>query len=227
MSIILALTSGRDGVVASDGRRFHSVHLVNGVPSEPASVSTDEFNKTFSLNGGNVVGAFCGLLEFSGATVAEHIADITSNMSSACGTFLSLVIRIEEQLRNRLNEIDTVEVIPSCRNVDLQLVGGACLTRADVRIAAVRFCAGDDGVTTSRELVSAGRANRYYTYGDDQAVAGASAVLNANRAPNKDAKFLLQLARRAIEFGIRNCGTHPHGTERACGGKTFTARTWY
>ena len=231
MSIILALTSGWNGVVASDGRRFHPVHLVNGEPIDPASVSTDKFNKTFSLNEGTVVGAFCGLLEFSGATVAEHIRDITSDMFSAGGILLSLVDRIEEQLGNRLKEIDTGEVIPSCRNVDLLLVGGANMTRADVIIAALRFSGGDDGVKSKRQVVPDEGANRYYLYGDDQAVAiakrGLDRDLFAIRARKKDAKVLLRLARRAIKSGIRNCGTYPHGTERACGGEIFTARTWY
>jgi len=227
MSIILALMSARDGIVACDGRRFHSVHLVNGVASEPASVSTDTFNKTFSLNGGNVVGAFCGLLEFSGATVAEHISDITSDMFSGRTTFLSIVDRIEEQLRHRLNEIDSAEVIPPCRKVDLLLVGGASLTRADITIASIRFGAARDGVTTSRDVMLAGRANRHCAYGDDQAATAAAAALNANRASNKDATFLLKLARRAIKSGIRNCGTPPHGMARACGGQVFTARTRY
>lgn len=222
MSIVLALASGRHGVVASDGRRFGSVSFVEGVPSRPAGISTDEFNKTFSLNAGEVVGAFCGLLEFSGGTVAEHIADITSHVFSTGRAFQSLVLHIEEQLRNRLNQIDTNEVVPSSRNVDLLLVGGAL---SHVRIAAIRFRAGEDGVTTSRESVSAVRANHYWLYGDDHAVAAASVVLDADSAMSKDADFLLHLARRAIEIGIRDCGTYVYGTDRACGGKVFTART--
>jgi len=213
--------------VASDGRRFHSVRLVNGVPTEAANISSDTFNKTFSLNGGNVVGAFCGLLKFSGATVAEHIVNITSDMFSGGTTFLSIVDAIEKYLRHRLTEIDNAEVIPPCRNVDLLLVGGASLTRAHMAITSIRFCPTVDGVTTKRDVVYADKEKRYYVYGDNQATAAVARVLDANHAPNRDANFLLKLARGAIESGIRNCGTHRHGMERACGGQVFTTRTWY
>lgn len=227
MSVIAAFISTRDGTVASDGRRFKSVVLVNGVPTEPPSITADDFDKTFSLGDGKVVGAFCGLLEFSGATVPEHIRDITEGSFSGGTTLLQIVDLIEQQLTNRLNQIDDGEVIPPCRNVDLLLVGGAQLSRGDVRIAGIRFCGQPDGVTPARDIVSADKANRYYVYGEDLARAAAARTFDNNHVASSDSGFLMKLVRQAINAGIQNCGVQKHGTHRACGGQIFSARTWY
>lgn len=227
MSVIAALISTRDGAIASDGRRFSSVHFVNGVPSEPPSIASDDFNKTFSLAGGKVVGAFCGLLEFSGATVAEHVRDITDSSFSSGATFMHIVDLVEQQLTDRLNQVDDGEVILSCRNVDLLLVGGAQLTRNDMRVAGMRFCAKPDGVAPTRDVVSAATANRHYVYGEDLARAAAAKTFDDNHVPSRDPAFLMKLVSTAINAGIQNCGIKKPGGLRACGGKVFTARTWY
>ena len=227
MSVIAALISTRDGAIASDGRRFNSVHLVNGVPVEPISVASDDFDKTFSLAGGKMVGAFCGLLEFSGSTIAEHIRDITDGSLPSGAKFMQIIDLVEQQLTARLNQVDDGEVIPSCRNVDLLLVGGTQLTRGDMRIAGMRFCAKPDGVVPTRDVVSAGKANRYYVYGEDLARAAATKIFDDNHVASKDPASLMKLVREAISAGIQNCGVKPHGTHRACGGRVFTARTWY
>lgn len=61
MSVIVAVVSGRDGVVASDGRRSSPAVLVDGRVEKPSIVESDEFDKTFALDCGKVIGAFCGL----------------------------------------------------------------------------------------------------------------------------------------------------------------------
>ena len=227
MSVIAALISTRDGTIASDGRRFNSVHLVNGVPTEPTSVASDDFDKTFSLADGKMVGAFCGLLEFSGATIAEHIRDITSGSFPSGAAFMQIVELVEQQLTARLNLVDDGEVIPPSRNVDLLLVGGAQLTRGDMKIVGIRFCAKPNGVAPTRDVVSAGKANRYYVYGEDLARAAAAKTFDDNHVASKDSPSLMKLVREAINAGIQNCGVKEHGAHRACGGQVFTAKTWY
>ena len=88
MSVIAALISKRDGVIASDGRKFGSTYLVNGLPSKPLKVESDDFDKTFSLAGGKIIGAFCGLLEFGERTIAEHIQEITRDSFTSERTFM-------------------------------------------------------------------------------------------------------------------------------------------
>jgi hypothetical protein len=225
MSVIAALISTRDGIVASDGRQFTSVCLVNDLPTEPPGIATDEFDKTFSLDGGKVVGAFCGLLQFSRATIAQHIRDITNGCFSNGTTFAQIVERVEQELTQRLNQIDDAEVIPSCRKVDLLLVGGVQFARRDMRIAAIRFCWLPVGLSPTKEIVSAGKANQYYVFGEDLACAAATKTFANNYAPNRDATFLIKLARQAVSAGIRNCAIQQHGIHPACGGRIFAIRT--
>ena len=76
MSVIVAMISNRDGAIASDGRLFGPARIENGQVTDPATVESDSFDKTFAIAGGKIVGAFCGLMSFSGRTVAEHVDEI-------------------------------------------------------------------------------------------------------------------------------------------------------
>jgi hypothetical protein len=223
MSVIAALISTRDGVTASDGRRFEAV-----VPPRPPSVESDDFDKTFSLAEGKVIGAFCGLLEFSGATVAEHIRDITASIVTKGTSFLEVVSLVQRELTARLNRVDDLEVMPAYRSVDLLLVGGVNLTRKDMRIAGVRFRATQDGVVADpSDVVSAGEGNRYYVYGEDLARAAAKKVFDDDHVASKASDQLLKLVSKAVDAGIQGCGVKAGGAHRACGGQIFTERTWY
>ncbi|MFY9556609.1 MAG: hypothetical protein WAV47_17995 [Blastocatellia bacterium] len=227
MSVIAALISTRDGTVASDGRQFTSVWLHNNVPSEPPGIATDDFDKTFSLDGGKIVGAFCGLVKFSGATIAEHIRDITNGCFSKGATFGQVVERVEQQLTSRLNEINCSEVIPSYRNVDLVLAGGVQLARREMRIAAMRFCWLSDGVSPTKEIVAADKNNRFYVYGEDLAAGTAAKTFKDSQVSDRDADFLMRLTTEAVTAGIMNCGIDKNGIHPACGGRVFIRRTWY
>ena len=100
MSIIAALISSRDGVVASDGRKFSSadVHVESGqtTVSKPAQIESDDFDKTFELGDRKIVGACCGLVSFSGLTVGEHIVEIATPAIVEGAQFPLVVERIVE-----------------------------------------------------------------------------------------------------------------------------------
>jgi hypothetical protein len=227
MSVIVALISIRDGVVASDGRMFGSARLENGRVATPAQVATETFDKTFALAGGKVLGAFSGLMRFSGKTVADHAAEIADALAAQERDLDAIVTRFVTEMSARLKSIDKDEVIPPCRKLDVLLVGGAQLTRAHMRIVSLRFFPDRDRIATDSETVAADRRNRYYVRGEDKAAAAAGRILGANRAPNSDVSFLKRLAQQAVQVGIKEAGIHPHGTEKACGGQTYCRRTWY
>lgn len=227
VSVIAALISTRNGVTASDGRRFSSTGSVNGIPSKPLRIESDEFDKTFSLAGGKVIGAFCGLLEFGERTIARHIQEITRDSFRGGMTFMEIIELVEQELEARLNQVDDREVGRLSRNVDLLLVGGAQLTQHKMRIAGVRFCAKSDGVTHTRDIVSATKANQYYLYGEDLACKAAARTFDGNRVPGRHVAFLTRLVTDAIDVGIRDCGIKEPSCFRACGGRVFTARTQY
>jgi len=228
VSVIAALISTHNGVTASDGRRFGSTDYVNGIPSEPFKVESDDFDKTFSLAGGKVIGAFCGLLEFGERTIAEHIQEITRDSFGSGMTFMEIVELVERELTDRLNQVDDIEVGRLSRNLCLLLVGGAQLTQRKMRIAGIKFCAESDGITHTRDVVSATKeANQYYVYGEDLALKATAKTFDDNPVLGRHVAFLTRLARDAIDVGIRNCGTKEPGGFHACGGSVFTARTRY
>jgi len=227
MSVIVALISARDGVVASDGRRFGSALFANGKIVQPASVESEEFDKTFCLYGGKLIGAFAGLMSFSGRNIAQHILEIVDNSGCATTEFSSIADKLEQGMISKLGQIGEQEVIFDCRKLDVLLAGGKSLTRREFRIAAFRFFPRNGTIISQRDIVVADKAIRYYLYGEDKARTAADGLLGANSAPNRDANFLKTLASRAVEAGIRAAGNHPYGSQAACGGKVFTKRTYY
>ena len=228
MSVIVALISGRDGVVASDGRYFKPAHFHNGVVKQPASIESNDFDKTFSLDGGKLIGAFSGLMLFSNKSVSEHVSDIASPLLSRPVDLPALTTEIEKQMTKELTSIDEKEVIFRCRQLDLLLVGDEKLSRSEMRIVSIRFYPEGHVITSKRDTNTADRKLRYVVRGDDKAAAAAArGVLDCNNAPNRDLAFLRKLATRAVQFGIRATGTHEHGSDQACGGTIFVQRTFY
>lgn len=232
MSIIAALISTRDGVVASDGRKFGSadVHIESGQITvlRPAQIESDEFDKTFELEGRKIVGAFCGLVSFSGMTIGEHVVEIAAAIASRA-QFTSVVEKVAEGLRTRIDCISDKEVMRALRKLDLLLVGGERLTRADMRIASIRIHTEDGVIKAATKIDSVAKGSPCWRsiYGDDNAQAAARGVFEANLSSSSDADFLTRLVREAIEVGISASGPHPQGSDLACGGRVFLRRTYY
>jgi len=233
MSVILALLSGRDAVVASDGREFRSARLdrVTGKVLQRAQVARGDFDKTFVLFGGKVVGAFSGLTRFSGKTVGEHIVEIVGEGRRTPRSLAAVGKAVKEELIARLSNVSPDEVLPDCRKVDVLLAGGAQLTRHHFQIARLRFAPshGGLGVLCQDDFVGHRRGDtmRYAMFGDDKASAAGSRLAEANQSRKTDRKFMLDLATRAIEAGIAACGVHPSGDAPSCGGKVFLRQSWY
>jgi hypothetical protein len=225
MSVIVALISTLDGIVASDGRMFGSARLESGRVVTPAQVESETFDKTFVLAGGRLVGAFAGLMQFSGKTVAEHAAEAADELATKESNLDIFVRHLAAEISTRLEGVDRNEVIPAYRKLDMLLVGGAHFTRADMRIVSLSFLPQDDRIVTETNTVWADRRNQYFVHGEDRARAAAVMTLNSNRAPNRDAPFLKKLSLRAVQAGIAASGVNPHGTERACGGQTYWRHT--
>lgn len=227
MSIIAAFISNRNGVVASDGREFGPVRFENGVAIEQAQVISEEFDKTFSIDKGRVIGAYCGLMSFAGMTIAGHITQIVGDMSQRVMDFPLIVEGIEIGMKIRLSQIDDDDAIFSCRKIDLLLVAGLHLTKERLYMASIRFMPVNEDIITDVSLLEAGPLKKYYVYGEDQARAAAANVFGKNCANNKDEKFLTKLAQDAVRAGIYAAGPHLYGPEKACGGKIFTKKTRY
>jgi hypothetical protein len=226
MSVIVALISTLDGVVASDGRIFGTARLEGGRVVTPALVESEAFDKTFVLAGGKLVGAFAGLMRFSGKTVAEHVAEAADALAVQESSLDAFVSHLASEISTRLEAVDANEVTPASRKLDMLLVAGAHFTRADMRIVSLSLRPQADRIVAETNTVWADRRrNQYYVHGEDRARAAAVMTLDSNRAPNRDVPFLKKLSLRAVQAGIAAAGVNPHGTERACGGQTFWRHT--
>jgi hypothetical protein len=228
MSIIVGLASDYNGIVASDGRRFAPGKVENGKVVAPGPVDSDEFDKTFEIAGGVIVGAFAGLMCFSGKNVGEHVAEIFKSCDCAGSAFAEVVSTVRREMESRLLEIDEEEVVLSFRKIDLLLVAGAQLGKKGHQIAAVRLFPDNGGIKSELEMVFPNGAVRYYVFGEDKARDGAFRVMKANSSTNKSATFLKMLAARAVKAGINKAGPRPDGgSEAACGGSVFSKSTRY
>ena len=231
MSVILALVSARDAIVASDGREFDSAYWENGQLVRKAQVSRDDFDKTFMLFGGKVVGAFASLTEFGGKTVGEHIVEISGKHGSELGSLADVGMAVKKELIARLSFVSPNEVLPDHRKVDLLFAGGAQLTRRDFQIARLPFAPnpGGTGVLCQEDMVPHRREDtmRYAVFGDGKASTEGSRLLERNQSREMDRQFMLDLATRTIKAGISACGIHPQGDAPSCGGKVFWRQSWY
>jgi len=224
VSIVLGLIAARDGIVASDGRLFAPAMLENGKVVKPATIESEKFDKTFSLDRERLIGAFAGLMRFSGKDVGAHIDEILQSSAIAEGEFSRITRNLAEGLNSRLSNIDEREVIFDCRKLDVLLVGRKSPAKRELEIARLRFWPANGTMALGIDTCSAGNQVRHCLFGDDRAAAAANRLLSNNRAPNRNARFLKVLALRAISTGIKAAGPQPYGSEPACGGVTFTKR---
>jgi hypothetical protein len=139
----------------------------------PATVTSDTFDKTFALAGGRIIGAFSGLMSFSGKTIDEHVAEILTNYLSPASELETLSAKLDTEMRKRLTAIDSQEVIFPCRRLDILVVGGAKVTRSNMRIVSIRFYPTGNAIVSESDTVAADRQNRYYVRGEDMAAAAA------------------------------------------------------
>ena len=139
VSVILAVISRRNGVVASDGRLFGSVKLQNDRPVGQVPLDRDDFDKTFPLCQRRVVGAFAGLTCFGGKTIAEHVAEIVKEKSPYPRSLEQVVNALEEPLFQRISAIPSEEAVFPRRKVDLLLAGRKDLNRQRCQIAKLMF----------------------------------------------------------------------------------------
>jgi len=229
MSVIIAMISKNNGVIASDGRETDTFELKPNdrgvlVADPPPKIKSDGFNKTFSLNEGRVIGAFCGLVEFSKKTIKEHIDDIIQGMITPDLTLRSIIERIETELKLRLDQIDNGEVIRSKRGVDLLIIGREKPKKLNLLLASIRFIAKDaNPITIQRNIYSPHDRGSYcQSYGDDLAQKAIKDLIfiHSHDATN-NLQHLKDLTLKYLNSGIKKAGIIPYGTHQTCGGNIF------
>ena len=222
MSIISAYISPRSGVVASDGRMFAPAYYTDGQLLQSACIEREDFDKTFDLRHGKVVGAFCGLVSFGCQTIGDHARRIADVAGQSCRDLTSLATVIAEGLRTALDAVEPDEVSPEFWSIELLLAGGHSFRRSDVRTVHLRLAPDQGATQTSVDEVHPDRGRKwFYVAGDCPAQHAAKSVFQADVDARQGTAYLTRTALAAIADGIRATGPHPSGTQPACGGQTF------
>jgi hypothetical protein len=212
------MISQKGGVVCSDGRKHSSITIKEDETSDDkATIESDNYNKTFIIQN-KLVGAYCGLLEFSNKNISEHISEIVENKMHL--NYEEIVTLIETELKNKLLLISIDEIRFKSRKIDLLLVGRNDKKR--MQISALRLFPENNTILSSKEIVITDGENKYYSFGDDNAQRSAGAVINRNKASNTDISFLKKLSKNAINAGINYSGYFLYSDEKACGGNVYS-----
>jgi len=205
VSVALAIISNKSVVVASDSRVIH----------DGQKILSDCFNKTFSIPDKSVLGAYTGTMCFCGKSVGEHINEIVKNECKNMSSMEEMITIIAQSFSIRMKNISEEEVGFCHRKIDLLI--------ADTHtLYWVRFEPNKDN-----EEICFTSPCKYYPYcvcGDDNAREATSKVLKEkeNCIETMQAKNLISLAKRAIQKGIDNAGSHPQNPQIcSCGGKIF------
>jgi len=232
MSVLLALISRRDGLIATDGRQFAPAQYEGDRRVQDAEPETDCFNKTFSLLDGKVVGGFVGLVKFSGKTVADHVRDILLSRCPRPTGLEQIAGVVGPELAQRLEQIVEGEVLQQHRIVDVVFVGGRDLRRANFLIIPLCFrpSASGNGITWEKQAaVSYQKSRELWPLfrGDGAATARGQEFLAATTSRSTNREHLGSLARQTLAMAIARAGVHPHGTQESCGGEIFVELTYY
>jgi hypothetical protein len=216
MSIIAAFVSGQGAIVASDGRMFTSARFDGGKIVEQPKIGRDDFDKTFNFNN-NIIGAYCGLLSFSGLTTSTHITEILSGIKEPSGDFENIIRTLGENFRNRLLSIPSNEVLFKFRHVDAIFVGR--VSKKAMEAIKMRFIPNHSDICIENIPSIIKNDNRYFLFGNDTAQKGAINIFANNKAQNHDLSFLSKLIMKAIKAGITS--SSKFNQEKECGGTIF------
>ena len=182
MSIVIALASSRNVVVGSDGRLFGPARFENDEQVTHAEIQQEDFDKTFSLYQGKIVGACAGLMHFGGGMpIAEHLAEILQQYHPNPRDLAGVVNILVKHYTSRL--LSAQEILFRCRKSEILLAAGSDLTKGNFRIARLRFQPSEDEtkITCESKIRCRGLADEeiiWAMWGDDDAQKGASTLID-------------------------------------------------
>jgi hypothetical protein len=224
MSVAVALIHPSGGVVASDGRVFNSVNLVNGAPENPATIHTENFDKTFSALHGQVIGTFTGLMMFSGKSTGEHVQEIIAQAPAAFTEIKDLAEHVCNQLCARLVAVNPAELNLQNLRLCVCFVARRTLIKKNYQIYSSEFSFTGNVVefALSAPIEAFGGRLSWFISGDDGSRPVIGIMLKNAPQSCTGRNNLLALARRAITDGIASATIYKYGVEKSCGGSTST-----
>ena len=224
MSIIIGIISETCALVASDGRIFSGATFVNGIRTNDAIISNEEFDKTFKLNDGRIIGCVSGLMKFQDKTIEEHLQEIINNNTDSSNLLIDVITK---SLKVKIENISSIEVGFSFRKIDLILIMNSDIGALnDLKLYAIRIKPNSINNAIEFEKVDLvpqlGQVT-WQLFGDTEAQKIIVSFLNDQIKQLKliDEKPLRSLLYKAIRLGIKYSLSHPDGYEQSCGGKVF------
>jgi hypothetical protein len=183
VSVALAILTARAAVVATDGGR-----------TEDGGIQRSDCDKTLAI-GDWLIGCQVGVVEFCGASIAEHVRSALGEEPLPASTVLE---RLVDYFSKGLVQIPESEIAERYRGLELLVA-----VRGHGELAYVEFRAG--------KLVSARPMPLFAVTGDDKAAAVAASELRALEKTLNDASIiqLKSIARSLIPKAVAACGPYP------------------
>lgn len=224
MSIIIGIVTDKCALVASDGRLHSGAYFENGIRTKDSKVIQDDFDKTFVLNGGKIIGAVAGTMKFEDKIIAEHLRELFEN--NAC-TPETLIDDLCEGIKKRLELISSAEIAFVFRKIDLILINSTSGEMKDLKVQARRFHPNSDNsaIEIEKFVISPkvqGHA-AWQLFGDDTSQKAIHDFLatEIQKMTFIDEKGLRSLLYKAIRLGIKVSEKSKEGNDLNCGGKVF------
>ncbi|WP_026968205.1 hypothetical protein [Algoriphagus terrigena] len=227
MTIIVGIVTKSSAVVASDGRISSGAVYEGEIQKSKSSVQSDEFDKTFSLKNGKLIGAISGTMRFQHKSTIEHIESLVQENSLIPYSLDELAKCICAGLKSGLLEVSNEEVLFRFRSIDLILIGpkshfDLTYQMKSCRIKPNEASASIDYTIDTVDPVKDDHAH-WQLFGDDNSQSMVNAFLKreVGLLTKRDEKTLRSISYKAIRHGIKYSTVSKSGDHQTCGGKVY------
>lgn len=231
MTIIIGFVTKSSAVVASDGRISSGAYYEGEILQRKSEVISDEFDKTFSLKNGTLIGAVSGIMSFQEKKTSEHIASLVEEYDSVPYSLDELAEYVCEGIKTGLLKVSNDEILFRYRSIDLILVGSISDSKSTYQIKSCRLKPNDTNTSIDYNIDTIDPAKddltHWQIFGDDTSQVIVNTFLkNEIRLLKKhDKKNLRSISYKAIRLGITNSTINKSGDHQTCGGKVFVTNT--
>ncbi len=227
MTIIIGFVTKSSAVVASDGRISSGVYYEGEILQKKSEVISDEFDKTFSLKNGKLIGAVSGLISFQGKKNSEHIASLVEEYDSVPYSLDELAEYVCEGIKTSLLKVSNDEILFRFRSIDLILVGSISDSKSTYQIKSCRLKPNDTNTSIDYNINTLDPAKddltHWQIFGDDtsQTIVNTFLKNKIGLLKKHNEKTLSSISYKAIRLGIKNSTISKSGDHQTCGGKVF------
>lgn len=231
MTIIIGFVTKSSAVVASDGRISSGAYYEGKFLQRKSEVKSDEFDKTFSLKNGKLIGAVSGTMSFQGKKTSDHIASLVEEYDSVQYSLQELAEYVCEGIKTGLLKVSDDEILFRFRSIDLILIGSKSDSDSTYEIKSCRIKPNDTNTSIDYNIDTKDpvkdNLTHWQIFGDDTSQAIVNTFLQNEigllKVHNK--KNLRSISYKAISLGIKNSTISKSGDHQTCGGKVFVINT--